>query len=94
VSRQDDIAARLAAATPGPWRGELVESTGSLSRRRESWVVSQAEKPWTLIARSYVDSTLSDAALIAAAPDDIAWLLAEVERLRDWITDLDPAARF
>lgn len=71
-TRIDEIRARLAAATPGPW----------------NWVGRHLESDALTIL---VDDTLSDfaeavrpgdAALIAAAPDDIAHLLAEVERLQ------------
>lgn len=79
MSRLDEIRARLAAATPGPWW-----RTGG----PELWFVEPAEGDDVItgISRNQYHEIQSDraghdAALIASAPDDIAYLLAEVERL-------------
>jgi hypothetical protein len=73
VDRLAEIRARLAGlATPTPWDVDVV---------RGSWtdsVVSQVE-PHAIVAQWIVST---DAAFIASAPDDIAWLLDEIERLR------------
>ena len=69
--RLQEIRARLDAATPGPWvvkpPGEGKSSSGI---RRGALDIA-----WSVTARE-------DADLIANAPADIAWLLAEVERLQ------------
>lgn len=65
------IKARLAAATPGPWRrGDNRDGRGSATIYARRVVVVR-----------YVDNA-RDAILIANAPTDIAALIAEVERLR------------
>ena len=72
--RLDEIAARLAAATPGPWvdggRG-CVETVPEFDLDRFDIM------PET-IARCELQ--YEDAALIANAPADIAWLLAELKK--------------
>jgi len=68
--RLAEIRARLdALATPTPWDVDVV---------RGSWtdsVVSQVE-PHAIVAQWIVST---DAAFIASAPDDIAWLLSTLE---------------
>lgn len=70
--RLQEIRARLDAATPGPWKRD----------RHEILTVDvDDETGWeTCIADAYGDP--ADADLIAHAPDDLRWLLDEVERLR------------
>lgn len=69
--RLTEIRARLDAATPGPWKRSL---SGS---RYNPWKVHRGA---ILVALS--GESPEDADLIAHAPADIAWLLAEVEELR------------
>jgi len=68
MTRIDEIRARLAAATPRPWP-------------RES-----GQDGWRCVGPVWVGSTRpgarADADLVANSPDDLAFLFAEVERLR------------
>lgn len=73
--RLEQIKERLAAATPGPWN--VLYDDGSLHGTPEEYFVNfDAHRDTTNIDRP------ADAAFIANAPSDIAYLLAEVERLR------------
>lgn len=67
--RLAEIRARLDAATPGPW----VYPEDDLTRIQASDGVSVA----------VITRRIDDADLIAHAPADIAWLLDEVEQLRE-----------
>ena len=72
MTKRDEIRARLAAATPGPW---ATSSQGAIWRGN------------TLIAHCSSNLTppsvesIADAALIARAPADLALLLEAVDRL-------------
>lgn len=76
------IWARLASASPAPWRTE--EDTGT------PWNIEAADGGAVAIAQQLVGDAVRDkqpqrtanAAFIAHAPDDIAALLEEVDRLR------------
>ena len=79
----DAIKARLAAATPGPWRH------GPETDAKVGNVVDFGPPPTAPFAVLYCADTrdaraqrLHDADLIAHAPTDIAALIAEVEALR------------
>lgn len=85
MTKLDEIRARWAKATPGPWEIE----------REEDDVVTHAISPCDLgypstigplqdvVYRSMdVEQVEADAEAIAHAPEDIAFLLAEVERLQ------------
>lgn len=88
--RVSEIAARLAGATPGRW---LVQPRGECDNCTQTHVVEDrwASEPgecgaslsqWRPHIVGCVDDLRSgDAALIAHAPDDLAFLLAENERL-------------
>lgn len=74
--RLAQIKSRLAAATPGPW----------------SWLRDEyrADGPRPVCRISCIEGDIAltygnthDADLIANAPGDLAWLIAEVERLRE-----------
>jgi hypothetical protein len=67
-----EIKKRLAAATPGPWQ-VLKERDGSVGVIQTSHITRDV---WS------IPRTQEDVELIAAAPADIAFLLAEVERLK------------
>lgn len=70
MSREEEIKARIAAATAGPWRVE-----------GETWLeVRGTQDPIADMPGSIRDQ--ADAALIANAPADLAYLLSENERLR------------
>ena len=89
MSRIDEIRARWAAATQGPW-----DITTSSSRKEEKWRTIRAQgravvrvdeftrhnggEPETYCG-VWIDD--ADAQAITEAPMDIAFLLAEVERL-------------
>ena len=71
MTREDEIRERWAKATSGPWeRVEFLSHVG----------VDSVSNPQQVIASVRHED---DIAAIAAAPSDIAYLLAEVERLRD-----------
>jgi hypothetical protein len=69
------IRRRLARATPGPWRaqrsGRICDPEG----------IPVAQTPTTTELAEPVRQDLVDAELIAHLPEDLAWLLALVERL-------------
>jgi hypothetical protein len=74
TDRLAEIKARLAAATPGPW--EIPE--GSLNGN--AWAIGP------IVGYDYdalgVTADDPNAMLVSHAPADIAWLVAEIERLR------------
>lgn len=91
--RLPEILARLAAATPGPWRSNAKGKVG------EDWligfIVDCGEGEWDGKYSDWIVTTdclrasqcvsggaKEDAEFIAHAPTDIAWLAGEVERLR------------
>lgn len=85
--RLQEIRARLDAATPGPWH---VHPVGSIEVRRLDY-------SGFVVARANHDD---DADLIAHAPADLAWLLAEIDALRERVavlrvevTDLEDIVR-
>lgn len=93
MTRLDEIEARLAAATPGPWRAD--QCGGGEESFSGSWVCpgGHANGVWSNPAERDVlrdETSLSspDAELIAHAPEDIAALLAVVKAVRtkaeDW----------
>jgi hypothetical protein len=79
MSRIDEIRKRVEAATPGPWRFDLnrrfIESLETFEKLAEG-AYDRLEED------SYIDIADKNADLIANAPSDLAFLLAEVERLR------------
>ena len=81
----EPIKERLAAATPGPWRvwhgtdPSKVRSTAV----ETAWCYGDIEGDTELIT-DYLP-TGADAEMIANAPEDIAALVAEVERLREQV---------
>ena len=83
MTRLDEIKARLAAATPGPWAWSRTPAATndydhgilwSASNREVIEVVAPADGP-------EIETTKADAALIANAPADLALLVEAVERL-------------
>ncbi len=81
MTREQEIEARLAAATPGPWR---VVGTGTPHRGRV--LVEELGRAIETIAETYCGAYeghgAANADLIANAPADIRYLLDEVARLR------------
>jgi len=94
MTNLEPIKARLAAATPGPW--ELCtfktypdEYPNDPDAKKENWIqISEANFQWSLSWCERRDfkrldaPDFSDAQFIAHAPEDVAALVAEVERLR------------
>jgi len=76
--RLAEIRARLDAATPGPWTPEETQ------RGHDIWWQPGEGMRDGRVANVYVER---DAHFIAHAPADIAWLLDEVERLREEMPD-------
>jgi hypothetical protein len=82
--RLAEIRARLENATPGPWEWEGTDGSLSLLKAGEDRMVlavSRCDSCWKSQGRCWhpVDE---DAVFIAHAPEDLAALLAEVDRLR------------
>lgn len=76
MGRLDEIRARLAAATPGPWR---VAHHGT-------WEVEAP--PHQVVADcGTVDRAEADATLMAHAPDDLAYLLDRLDTLAGLLAD-------
>jgi hypothetical protein len=85
--RLADIEARLQAATPGPWAWN--------SRNGNSYLVTVSDSPPHIIVLGFPCGIekgtgfprdamgRADAALIADAPEDLAWCVAEIHRLRE-----------
>ncbi len=90
ADRLEEIKARLAAATPGPWEESGGTEFGfriAATERESKRIVRELS-----IASSHGGNVraFADAALIAHAPTDLAYLIAEVEWLRrelEWIAD-------
>lgn len=70
------IEARLKAATPGPWMSEFWDGLLFVS------AIHDAGGSYVCELGLGSDSAAKDAAFIAAAPTDVAALIAEVRRLR------------
>lgn len=82
MSRREEIAQRVEAATPGPWRDQS-----------EHMTVYQDFVTLDYFLRCATQSqVLADAALIAHAPEDLRWLLDENARLRDVLQQISDAA--
>lgn len=98
--RQEAIRARLAEATPGPWSAHAFGSPGE--EEPSSIVVHAGAFDWDALrdgegAIAWMPACDSpewcDAELIAHAPEDIAHLLGEVERLEAEVASLRAAAQ-
>ncbi len=78
-NRADQIRARLAAATPGPWS---VAGWYDKTVITTAWAQDHGDPEFRGPFMSATTTTARDANLIANAPADLAWLLAE---RADWI---------
>lgn len=78
MSREEDIRARLGAATPGPWKWQPYRSGG-----QTLYQVPDAPVHELNILKTTDDwpPNNEDAALIAHAPDDLRYLLDRYEQL-------------
>jgi hypothetical protein len=90
MSRIDEIRARLAAATPGPWR---IGSWGACVVAGPDAVDVATAARQVPPGGGYFQGEYPDAALIAAAPDDLAYLLSEAERLEARAAEHDAEVR-
>ena len=77
-----DIRARLAARTPGSWIATLDNDGWCVSSVPDEGTPQQRMETLARLGSGSPASDTSDACFIASAPNDIAILLAEVERLR------------
>ena len=75
-----EIEARLAAATPGPWDFETIPETGE----SRVFVRSNTGDPMLDVSVAPHGVRAEDAEFIAYAPEDIRALIAEVKRLEAW----------
>lgn len=86
--RIEEIRERLGKATPGPWEVEAMDA-GHSRYEMNVWITEKSAGDVVCdmdgLARShnekYDDDGYDDAAFIANAPADVAFLLDEVERL-------------
>lgn len=80
AARIAEIRERMAAATPGPWALYRAPEEPS-----EGWPVAQF-RGWTVMSPPMhcdsLGSQHADAALIANAPDDLRFLLGELDKAR------------
>lgn len=77
--RVPEIEARWAHTSPVPWQARPHEM------RRNCATVRTTDEHGTFVAQ-YL--TPEDAEAVAHAPEDLAWLIGEVARLRRYILDL------
>lgn len=85
MSRLGDIAVRVAGATPGPWTTYLNNYVVPLG---EATAYIDENPARTFSADIYGLNRPKDVAFIAAAREDVPFLLAEVERLRTGLEDM------
>jgi hypothetical protein len=83
--RLDEIQARLSAATPGPW-----ETTQAADEETTTWieaangdVLHHDERGYGHMRENFAWMKRADAAFIANAPGDLAYLLAELRKARE-----------
>ena len=93
MTREQEIQARLDAATPGPWRQARFERDSAspcVEAKRDT-----GEYPLFINVTLSDDGAegLNDADLIANAPDDLRYLLAENARLREQVEELTDARK-
>lgn len=76
AEREREIRERLAAATPGPWCIENEQSEDYI------YVIADARAAVAEILKPFNSAAFDDAALIANAPSDLAFLLSLLDDLR------------
>lgn len=84
--RLQEIRARLDAATPGPWR--VIEPLQQTARPARRMIVADLEAAQQSSEIGNVQMSWFDTRFITHAPDDIAWLLAEIDALRERVAVL------
>ena len=86
-NRLDEIKERLAKITPGPWEAASAASGNGGKWTLTEWFVRQPEDDVSIAAEIIDPKTgepsKANAAFIAAAPQDIAALVAYAEKLRE-----------
>ena len=80
MSKLAEIKARWALGAPGPWMMHRDEVLSQAVRITVPVVAGGAFERYFVVAR-VEDGGEDDASKIAAAPDDVAWLLGRVEEL-------------
>ena len=75
ADRLAEIKARADAATPGPWQWREDEPASLVH------VTDPRMHPWNILKAPDWGPTLADAAFIAAAREDVPWLLDLVDSL-------------
>lgn len=87
TDRVQEIRDRLEAATPGPWSYSPAStgnpSDGPTHHEVRSVSISDDRTMYAIATTDYNEMGYLDAEFIAHAPDDIEFLLAEVERLQE-----------
>lgn len=87
-SRIEEIKARWASATPGPY--DFQDATKKNGPKRLMIRGDFDRDQFTHVAQTYCDA---DAAFIAAAPEDIRWLVERVERLEGAAVEMNTALK-
>lgn len=83
-----EIESRLTKATPRPWEAD-VTMTGSIHvQQKGDESGSKVVSAIGYMGSKLPEQALADADFIGHAPDDIAWLITEVNRLNIWIREL------
>ena len=87
--RLSEIKVRLAKASPWPWTGDCKDGSVKYEVRDvDGWVVIRTNHKDATYG--FVDSdNEANEALVIHAPADIAWAVAEIERLRERLTITD-----
>lgn len=81
-ARLQEIEARLSGATPGPWKAVRGGDFQSVKLNSGTLTVDFWDGSWNAGPREGHWKDSGDIDLIEKAPEDIAWLLAEVRRLK------------
>lgn len=81
TDKLEEIRKRWAKATPGPWRRVKQEPCAAVAVDHWDIYVDGSDGPFC-VADAVIEHE-PDAAAIAGAPEDVAWLVAEVKRLRN-----------
>lgn len=88
--RIKEIRARCDSATPGPWEEEKYYHGEPYEQYIKSAAViaNKGESAYTITRNDWSNPVEADLDFIAHAREDIPYLLREIDRLRQWINDL------
>ena len=78
MTKTEQIRKRLEAATPAPWFVKETAVTVTIKKKRDNIVSMPKKCGWKMR-----EQTNKDADFIAHAPEDIAYLLQQVEKLKE-----------